>query len=105
MNCKPNELAIVIRGLNQGSQHTGKIVRVLDLAFPMTKLGPVWTVEFERPLNVFTYKKNLELIGVKGLSNRCHCPDAWLRPIRPDAADLETETKAVISTPRVLEPA
>lgn len=36
MNCKPNQLCVIVNGLDNGKQHVGKIVRV-------TKLNWIWT--------------------------------------------------------------
>ena len=105
MNCKPGDLAIIILGPSDMSPHIGKIVKVIDLAFPNHPLGPIWNIELSRPVEVFSYKRNLELIDRTGSATRCHCLDAWLRPIRPDAEDLDTQTEAAILNPRVLEPA
>ena len=109
MNCKPGDLAIIIRGLESQSPAIGRIVKVLQLAGNNPKLGPFWTIEFSRPVPIVIVKKNLERVECIGLRNTCHCPDAWLRPIRPDAenldTDTDTDTEAAISHPCALEPA
>lgn len=105
MNCKPGDLAIIIRGLQSNSPSIGRIVKVLELAGNNPKVGPFWTIEFSRPVPVVVVKRNLDPIESTGMHTTCHCPDAWLRPIRPDAADLDTDTEAAIFHPRVLEPA
>lgn len=82
MNCKPGDLAIVIRGVNGFTIHVGKIVRVIDLAFPShSKLGAIWNIELSRAVKTSAFKSNLQRIGGDGLNNRCHCADDWLRPL------------------------
>lgn len=105
MNCKPGDLAIIIRGLKSPSPQIGKIVKVLALAGNHATLGPLWIIEFSRPVMTVAVKKTLEPMGSIGLCRTCQCPDAWLRPIRPDTQDLDTDTEAAVSQPRVLEPA
>lgn len=84
MNCKPQELAVVVR-TRRGVQ-VGKIVRcVQHVRFSFVELGVVdaWITE---PML---------------LSGSCPtpCPDAWLRPIRPDGVTEEEANSLYLAPP------
>ena len=72
MNCKPGDLAIVIRATTSAR---GKIVEVIERADDVDGL-PAWLVRFQGAAVV----RNKES-GAMTLGCDADCPDAWLRPI------------------------
>lgn len=76
MNCKPGDMAVIVRG-----QHVGRIVEVL-------KWGPSRNVE--TPEGWWVYSSSV--IGtVDGrFENVVVYADSWLRPIRPTDGEDET---------------
>lgn len=94
MNCKPSDLAIVVRGFH-GFTNAGKIVKVIDLAFPNhTQLWVVWNIELSRPIKVSRYTRDLWRLEGMNLTTRCHCADDWLRPLPGETASDEIEEQA-----------
>lgn len=100
MNCRPNELAIIVKGLSHGNL-LGMIVTTLYLApkgvefdLPdgweharIDKTGPYWICEFPREVFVPT---------VRCGSRRTRyavAPDSCLRPIRGDEQSDSEESK------------
>ena len=76
MNCKPGDLAFIIRAKH--SENIGKIVRVVEPSpYPMKR--PAWTVEFERDGFGITHLSRIESKGKFVVI----CDDC-LRPIRPE---------------------
>jgi hypothetical protein len=106
MNCKPGDLAFVIRGLKINSPHAGKIVSIIEAGRIHPALGQLWVIEFSRPIESVAVKGDLTVLHTFFPDFRCHCPDAWLRPIRPDTADIDTADANIATQPlRELEPA
>ncbi|MBB2915885.1 hypothetical protein [Cupriavidus alkaliphilus] len=75
MNCKPNDLAIVIRA-DAVPELIGQIVKVLHPTWPDSPHGFVWMVRFQAP-QVFPGWFS----GTAIVDTDAHCPDAWLKPI------------------------
>ena len=103
MNCKPGDLAVVIRGRTPGCKYLGHIVKVLELERPSSIFGPIWLVEFSRPLVGVALRKNGEVLGVSDLSAVHGCPDAWLLPIRDQPGADESLRWCDLPTPEVEE--
>lgn len=87
MNCKPGDLAIVIRAPG-APENIGRVVKVIDA------LGEVrgyfcWNVASDSPVAVFNN-------GVKSMKAQGGIPDAWLRPVSglPITDDVEDEVPA-----------
>lgn len=84
MNCKPGDLAVVVRSAN-GNE--GKLVTCIRLATShdlaiadVFRVDPVWVID-RQLLATNEYRQK-----------RCHvhlCPDENLRPIRPQPDDAE----------------
>lgn len=75
MNCKPNDLAMIIKSM---AGNEGKIVtciRLVDDQFNYgPSYGPIWetdTILLTVGMHTKTYK-----------ASHSHVPDAWLRPIK-----------------------
>ena len=102
MRCTPGCLAVVIRGLNGFSVHSGKIVRCIDLAYTNHPvLGPIWNIELMRPIEIASVNLNtLKGNGPKRPITRAHSPDDWLRPLPGDTTDddIVNEVEAPAST-------
>lgn len=93
MNCKPGDLAMIVRSDGWGKYGEiakllfGRIVRVVDLGPPANPStchsDIVW--RFETPLKV-------QFEGKQYVANGIH--DSCLKPIRPNAIDVQDESKA-----------
>lgn len=103
MNCKPGDLAVIIRGRTPGCRYVGTIVTVLELEREASIFGPIWVVEFSRPLTGVTLSKRGDVLGVSGLSAVQGCPDAWLRPIRDQPGADETLRWIDVPVPEIDE--
>lgn len=77
--CKVGDVVLVVMGKQVGL--IGRIVEVSDLP------GCDWSVEFPRLV------RTAGRFGSVELRRRGEAPDCWLRPIRPDADPVETETE------------
>lgn len=83
MNCKPGDLAIVVRSK---SGNEGKIVRCIRLCTPAEAdaehywSGPLWKVD---ALLVAKRRGDVKFTP--------HCPDECLRPIRDPGDDAQDE--------------
>ncbi|QUN28728.1 hypothetical protein KB879_01775 [Cupriavidus sp. KK10] len=75
MNCKPNDLAIVIRA-DAVPELIGQIVEVMHPSLPDSPYGFVWMVRFQTP-KLFPGLFRGSVI----VDTDANCPDAWLRPI------------------------
>lgn len=82
MNCKPGDLAIVIRA--NLLANLGALCEVLG---PSGVPDHEWSIRFqsERPMLL-----NGDDSPTRG--RECFCPDAWLRPIRDPGDDAVDET-------------
>ncbi|WP_156545811.1 hypothetical protein [Cupriavidus sp. D384] len=74
MNCKPGDMAIVLRA-DGAPASIGRIVEVIEVA-PDIDGQPAWVVRFQG-VGVCKNKETGELT----LDTDADCPDAWLRPI------------------------
>jgi hypothetical protein len=86
MNCKPGDLAVVVRSM---AGNEGKIVRCVEL---------VGDHKFNEPNGVVvtfsnTWRIDPPLIGWRGLQSK-HAPDEVLRPIRDNNGEDEMLTWA-----------
>lgn len=86
MNCRPGDLAIIVRVGPATGAHLGKIVRVLTLTEGFTGL-PAWRFESDRPLYRTDWHKPLEFV-------EDHC----LRPIRglPKSDDINHDEELTV---------
>ncbi|WP_454737614.1 hypothetical protein [Cupriavidus necator] len=75
MNCKQNDLAIVIRA-DAVPELIGQIVQVLHRSMIICPYGPVWVVRFQTPRVFPCIFTNAGIF-----STDADCPDAWLKPI------------------------
>jgi hypothetical protein len=79
MNCKPGDLAIVIKS-ERRDDTTGAIVRVLRrYSGSLERFGPAWWVEY--------------------LGSEWHAVDAHLRPLRDPGEDATDETMLWLPSP------
>lgn len=86
MNCKPNDIAIIvgIGGFMPFAPAIGKLVRVAKLTVPSPKFGPMWLLEAP--------------FSVAGLT--CDAvADCVLRPIRDSGDDALDETLQWLPVP------
>lgn len=76
MNCKPGDLAIIIKAMIP--ENVGKIVRVVEFFRNDERFGPLWTVECESIHNAV----GLEYLQPRARSHLpLHGPDDWMRPV------------------------
>lgn len=94
MNCKPGDLAVIVRGLNGAlSSRVGTLVTVGALHATNSYFGPVWNVTHMRPIvGLAVDGRNGKTQGLGSLGAKGHCPDDWLRPIRDPGDDAVDET-------------
>jgi hypothetical protein len=80
LNCKPGDLAVVIKS-EKVADTTGAIVRILRPydGSMFARFGPAWWVEYQ--------------------GQEHHGVDAFLRPIRDPGEDAQDETLNWLSTP------
>ena len=111
MNCKPGDLAVIVRCPDLWSKFRGRIVQVLRIAPTHTFKLPdgyvnegcpanVWLCELQSPMTV-------PLAGGLSCSARYVCiRDAALRPIRDTGDDAQDETLQWLPVPsKMVEPA
>ncbi len=81
MRCKQGDSAHIIDGaLNRAN--VGKLVKCLRYDGDHSVLGPIWFVQSE----------GSDLVTEWGsVGSTCHVPDAWLRPLPPDAPPAEND--------------
>lgn len=79
MNCKPGDLAVIVRSADGAA--VGRIVEVLMGDGSHSEFGHIWRVK-SRGKGVVTIHGTLAVFF--------HMPDAWLRPIRDDGGQDET---------------
>jgi hypothetical protein len=110
MNCRPGDLAIVVRAENK--QNLGRIVHVVqehdgagDLVLDERVYGHVWLVEAERPL---VWRR----AGKRVRRRRGPAPDDYLLPVgstpsestAPATSDVSTDTGADAAEEAVTAP-
>jgi len=74
MNCKPGDLAIIVR--SEKDQLCGKVVKVIKGWGDWKPYGYLWTVEFAHPIATRRPSQS-DLI----IQSNADFPDAWLRPV------------------------
>jgi hypothetical protein len=86
MNCKPGDLAYVVRGMQRGV-----VVLVEHADIPYEDGSPAWKASSKTP--VATQNR---ISRVKSMSTRFRVRDSWLRPISgvPVTEDVEDEVPA-----------
>lgn len=85
MRCRPNDLAVVVRADNP--VNVGALVTVVRYSAELDE--PAWVVRSEgRGLAGWEFL-NGERLG-ESRAQEAICPDAWLRPIRPQTDADET---------------
>lgn len=92
MNCKPGDLAIVIKSIVP--ENIGKIVKVVRFSKNDPRFGPMWILECESVRNVVGLRSLGKLPRRTDLP--LHGPDDWLRPVSglPMTDDIDTEIPA-----------
>jgi hypothetical protein len=85
MNCKPGDLAVIVRS---AAGNEGRIVRCVELVGDFVLSHPNGLVTFPN-----TWLIDLPLIGWGGRQSK-HVPDEWLRPIRDNDGEDESLTWA-----------
>jgi hypothetical protein len=90
MNCKPGDLAIVVRGM-YSDENVGKLVRTVRLVPLHDADGPSWEVE---SLSGFLMHPRVELCGLRGWFE-----DSRLRPIRDPGDDAQDEMLVLLGKP------
>lgn len=90
MNCKPGDLAIIIRAIL--SENIGRIVLVLRSSDIHPKLGFRWHIKPQSPMRTVvardlmtTQPPSLDLVAM---------PDAWLKPVSGLPLDDEVTNQA-----------
>jgi hypothetical protein len=88
MNCKQGDLAVIVNGeephegVKYKQGNLGRIVEVIAPFGTYPGYGFLWIIKsFGSPIPCSDGK----------VLAQCHCPDAWLRPIRPGELDDETQ--------------
>jgi hypothetical protein len=74
MNCKPGDLAIVIRGLTHPSPNVGRVVEVVSRFADHEVLGCCWRCKSTQAMKVRTPRGDAH-------ATEFWVPDAWLRPV------------------------
>lgn len=109
MNCKPGDLAVIVR-FNPAHPHlTGRIVEVIEAApagvrfrlpdgrlhNPCSPQG--WIVLFQNPV---------DMTAMRGRADGLYavCPDFALRPLRDPGEDAVDETLLILPAPRAPAP-
>lgn len=85
MNCKPEDLAVIVSATC--AENRNRIVQILKPG-GVCEYGPMWLVECATPLTVM--RPGLDGRWYSFKETRACVPDAWMRPIRdpgPDAVD------------------
>lgn len=83
VNCKPGDMAIVIKAICP--ENVGTIVEVIGPGMlPHGKNGFEWQTYTPRPSPAFAPE-----LGMVTLKTHSDCPDAWLRPVS-DLPDYES---------------
>jgi len=89
LNCKPGDLAIVVRSDVNGD--IGTIVEVLHRSFVDDDGDHQWLTKWPRPTRAFGHHSGREMLVVETF-----IPDAWLRPVSglPITDDIKDEVTA-----------
>jgi hypothetical protein len=89
MNCKPGDLAVLVRA--NLPENIGSFCEVLGASgIPDYE----WSVKFQSPKRLLLSGDDSFYIG-----DECLCPDAWLRPIRDPGDEAVDETLLWKSVP------
>lgn len=95
MNCKPGDLAYVVRALHE--DHIGKVVEVLNDSMTFPQAGFCWLVRARDPIGAECPKTGRKL----GFFNEVFCPDDWLRPI--SGVPIENDTPVSVNLPEAFK--
>jgi hypothetical protein len=90
VNCKPGDLAVLVRTLPEFPEQVGRVFRVTALD-PAARRGHAW---FYEGTVIRTFRPMHTWISL---------PDEWLRPIRP--GDISDEEVRDLYAPNILEAA
>lgn len=94
MNVRQGELAFIKSGLDgPNDPQVGKVVTVVSFWGTSPKLGPIWNIEFPRPIRLIAARRDGTPIAPGGYRTDCQCPDAWLSPIR--GGEVEDDPQAI----------
>lgn len=94
MRCKVGDIAVIVR-----CDHRENFGRLIEVLAPVS---PGEWVAMPNGMSGFVAQGldwlcksigSAVLLGGNKPSLYCLCPDSWLRPIRPDADPVETETE------------
>lgn len=100
MRCRPGELAVIVR-----CDYRENLGRLIEVLAPVS-VSPGGWVTLPNGISGFAEQRSdwlcksigsAFLLGGKKPSLYCLCPDSWLRPIRPDADPVETETEREVT--------
>ncbi|CAJ0701664.1 hypothetical protein LMG19089_02895 [Ralstonia edaphis] len=75
MNCKPGDLAYIVRATPSTQEAVGVIVEVIGRGRDIDDM-PAWNVRVPERFEISS-----RATGQKSFMNRVNVPDAWLRPI------------------------
>lgn len=93
MNCKPGDLAILVRSKNP--DHVGRLVDVLRSGEDYEDGVQYWSCKVHgSPVLVPIYGPQNRHSGRYVATAEVDIPDAWLRPIRDHGDDAVDESKA-----------
>jgi hypothetical protein len=93
MNCKPGDLALVVKGF---PENLGKMVQCVRIITDSTELIPTsigaLSVQMRANTPIWLLDRRLRCMTTKGVANLCAiCADAYLMPIRPEPQDEKHE--------------
>lgn len=90
MNCKPGDLAIIMKAIL--SENIGRIVLVLRSSDIHPKLGFRWFVKPQNPMRIVS---GADLVTIAPVSTDIGAmPDAWLKPVSGLPMDDEVTNEA-----------
>ena len=100
MNCKPGDLAIVLRGMDRSnSENAGKIVTVIGPGGHHATYGPCWNVKLSSATLFWKTTPKGDARGMSGFRDEGACPDAWLRRIDRPSDDATDEMILRVGSP------
>jgi hypothetical protein len=96
MNCKPGDLAVLVRALR--IENLGKFCTVLE-PLGWLEIGDTFIKDgasYRAVTDGFHWwvEAQTSILSNNGQNARIHCPDHALRPIRPQADDADCESLA-----------
>lgn len=87
MNCKPGDLAVVIRA--SLAENIGRLCRVQKRCADIDGQA-IWLVDFGKPIRCARIRDRAYVPGSEELRAQTGCPDSWLRPIRDNDGEDQT---------------